>query len=252
MTTMSRIPEISSVGTVEAPYAIGGNPSARETQHPWWGHLGWVLGASIVGFAVPSVFAGGLHVDRAVFVLPYVCVSAVFLYLYVRWSGVDVYRRLRQHWVWSVVGAIVAGTFVVNNVLNQPASATPSGLELVGAILWLGVVYGTTDALLLSVLPLFATWQALSSLGWTHSTYGRIACGALALIASLAVAGAYHLGFPEFRGSSVVSPIIGNGVMSLATLLTMNPIAAVGAHISMHIAAVLHGAETTLQLPPHY
>jgi hypothetical protein len=198
------------------------------------------------------VFAGGLHVDRAVFVLPYVCVSAVFLYLYVRWSGVDVYRRLRQHWVWSVVGAIVAGTFVVNNVLNQPASATPSGLELVGAILWLGVVYGTTDALLLSVLPLFATWQALSSLGWTHSTYGRIACGALALIASLAVAGAYHLGFPEFRGSSVVSPIIGNGVMSLATLLTMNPIAAVGAHISMHIAAVLHGAETTLQLPPHY
>jgi hypothetical protein len=151
-----------------------------------------------------------------------------------------------------VIGAVVAGVFVVNNVLNQPASVRPSGLELVGAILWLGVVYGTTDALLLSILPLFATWQALSSLGWTHCTYGRIACGALALIASLAVAGAYHLGFPEFRSASVVSPIIGNGVMSLASLLTMNPIAAVGAHISMHIAAVLRGADTTLQLPPHY
>ena len=215
-------------------------------------HIAWVIGAAIVGFVVPALFAGGLHVSRAVFVLAYVCVSAIYLYLYVRWSGVDVYARVRQHWVWGVVGAIVAGAFVVSNVISQPASAAPSGLELVGAILWLGVVYGTTDALLLSVLPLFATWQAFSSLGWTQHWFGRIASGALALIASLAVAGAYHLGFPEFRGASVVAPIIGNGVMSLASLLTMSPIAAVGAHIAMHIAAVLHGAETTLQLPPHY
>ncbi|HEY1296788.1 MAG TPA: hypothetical protein VGJ60_27230 [Chloroflexota bacterium] len=194
----------------------------------------------------------GLHVSRAIFVLPYVCVSAVFLCLYVRWSGVDVYARLRQHWVWGVVGAIVAGAFVVSNVFNQPASEAPTGLGLVGAILWLGVVYGATDALLLSVLPLFATWQALSSVGWTHRWYGRLASGTLALIASLVVAGAYHLGFPEFRGATVLAPIIGNGVMSLASLLTMSPIAAIGAHIAMHIAAVLHGAETTLQLPPHY
>jgi hypothetical protein len=163
-----------------------------------------------------------------------------------------VYGRLRQHWVWGVVGAMVGGAFVVTNVLNQPASAAPSGLELVGAILWLGVVYGTTDALLLSVLPLFATWQALSSLGWTHRWYGRCVSGALALMASLAVAGAYHVGFPEFRGPGVAAPIIGNGVMSLASLVTMNPMAAVGSHVAMHIAAVLHGAETTVQLPPHY
>ncbi len=91
---------------------------------------------------------------------------------------------MRQHWVWGVIGASVAGAFAVSNVLNQPASAVPSGLELVGAILWLGVVYGTTDALLLSILPLVATWQALSSLGWTHRWYGRCVGGTLALIAS--------------------------------------------------------------------
>jgi hypothetical protein len=205
-----------------------------------------------VGFAIPAIFATGLHVDRAIFVLPYVCAGAVFCYLYVRWSGVDVAARLRQHWAWGVIGALVAGAFVISNVFSQPASAVPTGLELVGAVLWLGVVYGTTDALLLSVLPLFATWQALSSLGWTHRWYGRFASGVLALTASLFVAAAYHLGFPEFRGTSLVAPIIGNGVMSLASLLTMSPIAAIGAHVAMHIAAVLHGAGTTLQLPPHY
>jgi hypothetical protein len=252
MTTVTAVPETAPVSLAEAPRAIGPAPKPREIGRPWWAHLAWVLGASIVGFAIPALFASGLHVSRVVFVLPYVCISAVFVYLYVRWSGVDVYARLRQHWVWGVLGAIVAGAFVVSNVLNQPASAAPSGLNLVGAILWLGVVYGTTDALLLSVLPLFATWQALSGLGWTCRWYGRLASGALALIASLVVAAAYHLGFPEFRGSSVGAPIIGNGVMSLASLLTMSPIAAIGAHVAMHVAAALHGAETTLQLPPHY
>ena len=34
--------------------------------------------------------------------------------------------------------------------------------------------------------------------------------------------------------------------------LTMNPIGAIGGHIAMHIASVLHGINTTTQLPPHY
>lgn len=225
---------------------------ATAAVRPWWAHLAWVIGASVVGFALPAIFAGGLHVSRAMFVLVYLFVSVAFLYAYVRWSGVNVYARLRRHWIWGILGAIVAGAFVVNNVLTQPSSAAPTGVELVATILWLGVVYGTLDALLLSILPLFATWQALSTLGWTSRWYGRVVCGALALVASLIVAAAYHFGFPEFRNSSLVAPLIGNGVMSLASLLAMNPIAAIGAHITMHIAAVLHGAEATLQLPPHY
>src|ERR1051326_5614222 len=168
MTTMTRVPETAFA---ELRRSIGPAPNAREFGQPWWAHIAWVIGAAILGFVVPALFAGGLHVSRPVFVLAYVCASAIFLYLYVRWSGVDVYARVRQHWVWGVVGAILAGAFVVNNVMSQPASAAPSGVELLGAILWLGVVYGATDALLLSILPLFATWQALSSLGWTHSTW---------------------------------------------------------------------------------
>src|SRR4051794_23576006 len=121
---MTRVPESTRVSFVaaEAAVAIGPAPDKRAMVHPWWAHLAWVLGASIVGFVVPAFFAGGLHASRAIFVLPYVGVSAVFLYVYVHWSGVDVYAQLRQHWVWGVVGAIAAGALVVSNVLNQPAS----------------------------------------------------------------------------------------------------------------------------------
>jgi hypothetical protein len=109
------------------------------------------------------------------------------------------------------------------------------------------------DALLLSVLPVLATWQAFSVLGWTNHWPGKIAVGALAFVASLLVTICYHLGYPEYRvPGGVVGPTIGNGVMTLGYLLTTNPITAIFSHIAMHIAGVLHGPASVMQLPPHY
>jgi hypothetical protein len=105
---------------------------------------------------------------------------------------------------------------------------------------------------LLSVIPVLATWQAGSQLGWTDSWPGKLAVGVTALVASILVTLAYHLGYPEFRGPQVRAPMLGVGMMSLGYLLTTNPIAVVVSHIAMHIAAVMHGPATTTQLPPHY
>jgi hypothetical protein len=103
----------------------------------------------------------------------------------------------------------------------------------------------------------FLTALALGlGIAWLGMIISALASGALsrvlAMLASLAVAAGYHLGHPEFRGPAVVAPIVGNGALSLATLLTMSPIAAVVGHIAMHLAAVLHGMDTAVQLPPHY
>jgi hypothetical protein len=89
-------------------------------------------------------------------------------------------------------------------------------------------------------------------LGWTKQWYGKVLVGIVAEAASMLVTALYHLGYPEFQGPQVVFPLIGNSVMSLAYLLTMNPLGAILSHIAMHIAAVLHGINTTFQLPPHY
>jgi hypothetical protein len=66
------------------------------------------------------------------------------------------------------------------------------------------------------------------------------------------VTAAYHLGYAEFQGPALIQPLIGNTIMTMAYLLTASPVAALVAHIIMHTAAVIHGAETTFQLPPHY
>jgi MFS family permease len=218
----------------------------------WYCHLIWVIGAGVLGCAVSAVFAGWLHLRRTIFLIPYVLLASAFIAGYARWSQLDIGNLIGHNWPWGVVGAIVLGVFMVKNILSQPASARSTGAQLGLDLLWQGVVYGGVDALLLSVMPVLATWQAFSQLGWATAWLGKLIVGGIAIIASLWVTFAYHWGFPEYRGQQVASPLFGNGVMSLGYLITTNPIAALGSHIAMHVAGVLHGPESKQQLPPHY
>jgi hypothetical protein len=205
-----------------------------------------------LGMAVAAVFAGVFRLPRHIYLVPYVVLVSAFLYGYVRWSGLDWRSLIRRRWGWGLIGAIVVGVFVVQSVLRQPSSPTPQGFELVFDLLWLGVVYGMLDGLLLSVLPVYATWEAMTREGWAGCRPGRIGAGTLALAASLVVTAVYHLGYPEFRGPQVMLPIFGVGMMSLTYIITQNPLSAVLSHIAMHVAAVLYGLQSVVQLPPHY
>jgi hypothetical protein len=62
----------------------------------------------------------------------------------------------------------------------------------------------------------------------------------------------YHLGYPEFRNRKVMLVLVGNALITLAFLVSTNPLGAMLSHVAMHCAALFRGPETTLQLPPHY
>jgi hypothetical protein len=205
----------------------------------------WVLGAGVFGFAVAALFGGALRLPRRWYLLPYVLAVGGFLGAYALNTGLNVPGLLLRNPVWGVVGGVLVGAFLVRNVLSQPASEGGSGLD----VLWAGLVYGVFDALLLSVMPTAAMWAAF---GMGSGPLARIGVGALALIASVYVTAAYHLGYPEFRGRSVWLAVMGNAIITLGLLLTGSPLAAILSHTAMHVAAVLHGPETAIQLPPHY
>jgi len=80
----------------------------------------------------------------------------------------------------------------------------------------------------------------------------RLRRAAIGLGASLLVTAAYHLGYREFRGPQLSGPLIGNAALTAGYLLTGNAAAPLIGHMIMHGAAVIHGMETTVQLPPHY
>ncbi len=240
-----------SVQSLDA--AAAGGSAHSIVVRPWAMYLLWVGAAAVLGFAIAEIFAGLLHLPRSIYLIPYVGLVALFTYAFVRWSHISVLEVVRHNWIWGLLGAVLLGAFTVYNILSQPASARSEGLTLALELLWVGVVYGLVDALLLSVLPVLASWQAFSGLGWTSHWWGRIAASLVAIILSLVVTEAYHLGYPECRvAGGLVGPTIGNAAMTIGYVLSGNPVAAMFSHIAMHIAGVLQGPASVLQLPPHY
>jgi hypothetical protein len=212
----------------------------------------WILVASALGFGITAIFSGWLKLQRNVFLLIYIPLVAAFFISFIIYNDYDVKDLILNNWYWGVAGAVLASAFVIKNVLSQPSSEHSKGITLLSDIIWPGFAYGLTDSLLLSVLPVLSVQSALISTGWMEGWAGKIGFGVIAMFASFLVTAIYHWGYHEFRGKKVIWPMIGNGVLSLAYILTGNPLAAILPHIGMHITAMIHGRETTGQVPPHY
>lgn len=226
------------------------SPWSHVRLHDRYAHLVWILAGWAIGFAVSAVSSSILELSRPWFVLVYLVIAGPFLAAYVRWSGLDIGALVRHPWQWGIAAAVVVGAFMLWAVQGMDASPRPDGMRLVFDLVWLGLVYGTLDGLFLSVLPIVAVWNAFPERATT--VRGKFALGVIALAASLIVTTTYHLGFLEFRNADIRSPLIANGLFTLGSLLAMNPLTAVVGHIVLHVASVLHGADTTVSLPPHY
>ena len=150
-------------------------------------------------------------------------------------------------WGWGLVGAVVAGAILAWLSRHQPRGPRPRGRRLTATLAWEGVVYGSTEGLLLSVLPVLVTWQAFAAYGWTSGIGRSLVAGTAAMGASLAVIVLHHLGYRGFQDRAALVPVlVGCGLLSLAYLLTASPLAAVGGHIVLHTALSLRGTE----MPP--
>jgi hypothetical protein len=214
-------------------------------------NLLWIVAAGALGFGVAFVFSGLLRLHRSSYLAIYVPFAAGLIWSFSTATGTNWPDLFRHNWVGCFVGVAIVTPFVVKNVLSQPPSPRRQGLGLFIDIVWPGIIYGVLDALLLSVLPILATRAAFRGAPWAIGWSGSFTVGVLALMGSVLVTAAYHLGYKEFRNLTVLGAMVGNGIFSLAFLLTGNPLAAIVPHAIMHVVAILHGRDSTYQLPPH-
>lgn len=222
-------------------------------------HWTWLAGGFVVAFAVPfllaetrSAFGLVFEINRDLYYGVYALAVVVLFALWSRSTGFDVLAAVRRRWVLALVlGLAAAGVLAVMVVRTDDATARPDGIELVGAVLWRGIVYGITDGLLLSVFPILVVFAALAGSRLNRQFAGKVVIGVVALVASLAMTAVYHVGYSEFRSDKVAKPLTGDIVWSVPTLVTLNPIGAPIAHVGLHAAAVLHSYETDTFLPPH-
>jgi len=211
----------------------------------------WILSAGILGFTTAGVFSGLLHWSRAGFILVYLLVVLSLGVGYTRIAGLSWRAQFQRRWRPSLVGGVILSVLLAQSVLAQPGSERPRGLELVLSLGWYGVVYGAVDSLLLNIVPVLEVYRTRPA-EELHDGVHRFRVGVAALLASLFVTAMYHLGFVEYRGASLLQPLLGNGIITAGYLLTGSPVTPLLGHIVMHLVAVLHGMETTTQLPPHY
>jgi hypothetical protein len=213
-------------------------------------HWLWLAAGMGGSFAVPFLLTDVLALDRDVYYGLYVVFAFGLLLAWAHATGYDLACAARRRLPLAVaLGLVSAGVLAAMVLRTEPATAHPGGAELVGAVFWRGLVYGAADGVLLSVFPILVVFAALA--GRTTHLRGKVAVGAVALAASLAMTGAYHLGYSDFRSEKVRKPLVGDVAWSAPTLLTLNPVGASIAHVGLHVTAVLHSYDTKTFLPPH-
>ena len=215
-------------------------------------HWAWLAGGFVVAFALPFLLADVLAVNRDVFYGILAAAVLALLFGWARSTGYELGRAVWRHWVWALgLGIAIAGLLAFMVVRTEDATPRPDGIELVGAVLWRGVVYGVTDGLLLSVYPILVVFAAFAGSRLNDRLAGKVVIGAVAIVASLAMTAIYHAGYSDFRSDKIAKPLQGDVLWSVPTLVTLNPVGAPLAHVGLHVSAVLHSYDTDTFLPPH-
>jgi hypothetical protein len=215
-------------------------------------HSTWLAGGFVLAFAVPFALTDLVQINRDVFYGVYALAVLGLIGSWARATGYDLAGALTRRWPLAVgLGVVFAGALAFMAVRTDPATARPGGFALVAAIIWRGIVYGAMDGLLLSVFPILVVFAAFARSPLRDRRAGKIAIGAAALVASLAMTAVYHAGYSDFRSGKLAKPLTGDVMWSVPTLVTLNPVGAPIAHAGLHVSAVLHSYDTDTFLPPH-
>jgi formate/nitrite transporter FocA (FNT family) len=212
--------------------------------------LVWYAAAALLFFAVPFVGTDRLGLQPDLFYLGYFTVAVLFFAAFVTQHAAE----LKELWtlrLWQslTIGALVGATLAVG-IFQQTGVAHATGWRYAFEIGWRGVVYGTVDAITLFVFPAAVAYLLMHR---DRSTLRRKAGFAgLTLVLSMAVTATYHLGYTEFRDSTIRYPEIGALMANVPIALTGNPVGAVVTHATMHTSAVIHqrNGGTQHMLPP--
>jgi hypothetical protein len=223
-------------------------PGPAANPETWSVQLRWFAIAALVGFAVPLIGSSALGLQHDVYLGIYFAAVLALTWAYTVATGVDWRAIMIRNWKASVVLGVLFGFLLVRNVLSESATPHPDGVYYWFELVWRGGLYGTLDALLLTVLPCTMVHRALGGrLSTWRKRFAYFGASAVLIVAITAI---YHLGYAQYRQDGVGQPETGNAIISVPMLLTANPIGSVASHAAMHVSAAAHIYETDVRLPP--
>jgi len=201
--------------------------------------LVWLAALVAVAFLVTWLSTDAGQLRRAPFVGVLGIVTGGLTAGYLAWAGAGS-GFWTYHWGWGLLAAAVVSVAMVA-LVRRRLPRKEVVLLTGGLIAWEGLVYGTAEGTLLSVLPVAMAWQLARSLGW------GAAIGVMtAVLMSVAVVAIHHLGYPEFRSRIMKYPVVMCTALAIAYVASSSPLAPIIGHIVLHGAMLAQGIE----LPP--
>jgi hypothetical protein len=211
----------------------------------------WLVCGAVVFFLVPWLGTDRLGLQPDLYYLGYFTVAVAFFAAFVYTHAAAV-RSLWTLNLWQslLIGAM-AGIALAAGIFQQASTPHADGWHFPFELAWRGVVYGSVDAVTLYVFPAAVAYLLMR--GNRRGFKRKAGFAALALMLSMLVTATYHLGYSEYRDSSLRYPEIGAVVANVPTALTGNPVGAVVTHTTMHVSAVVHQRDGGKQqmLPPN-
>lgn len=231
------------------PHALPGGRVERSARpESWTTQLRWYAAAAVIGFVVPYLGSSLLELQHDVYLGIYFAVVLTMLGAYVWHTGLDLRTAFTRHWKLGLGLGMLIGFALVRNVLTGDSSPRPHGTYFAFELVWRGAIYGTIDALLLTVLPCTVVYRGLG--GHLDTWRRRLAYVGASLVLVVAITATYHLGFAQYRQDGLKQPETGNTLISVPMLLSANPVGSILDHAAMHVSEVTHDYETEVRLPP--
>jgi NADH:ubiquinone oxidoreductase subunit 6 (subunit J) len=212
--------------------------------------LAWYAAAAVLFFLIPFVGTEWLGLQPDLYYLGYFTVALTFFVAFVSRNAALLKDLWTLHWWQSILVGAVAGAALAIGIFQQASTPHAEGWRFGFEIAWRGIVYGTVDALTLYIFPAAVAYLLLR--GDRRTAARKVGFAGLALVLSMFVTATYHLGYTEFRDQTLRYPEIGAVVANIPTALTGNPVGAVVAHTTMHVASVVQQRDGGNQhmLPP--
>jgi hypothetical protein len=124
-----------------------------DTSLSWPSALGWLAAIAAAGFLVTWVLTSRLGMRRTPNIAALALLTGGLTFGYLAWSNTSLTSFATNHWGWGLLGAALTGAVLARLSRHQPGGPRPQGWRLAATLAWEGVVYGTTEGLLLSALP---------------------------------------------------------------------------------------------------
>jgi len=214
-------------------------------------HWAWLAGGFVLAFAVPFLLTHIVHVSQNLFTGLYALAVSCLFAGWVRTTGYDIRVAIRRRWPMALALGTLGAILLSIIVMGATRTRSPSGtIKIAADVIWGGIVYGVTDALLLSVFPILLLFAALGTTLGTRAR-GKAAIAAASMLVSLGLTVTNLAGYNHFRPGKIAEPLTGDLIWSVPTLLTLNPIASPIAHAGLHVSAVLQDHAPKSFLHPH-